>query len=682
LFRVAGDGEGWNHFDSLDPMVGPVSQSAERGASDPRQAPMPGPNPPTPQPSWTSLSPAKIAVIILGGALVALFAFLAVATVVEHHLYSGRVLPGVDVDGVSSAGKHEVAVYDGVARLGVNLANAPVRVRIGNQELSASPSLLDLDVDAHATADDAMHDGRGGNFFGQMAGTILRRMRPDHVNLTVDYDENRLEGMLDGWEAETNKGMVEGGLRFDGTKVVAIAPHSGTGILRPRARAALQTMLTGSTRPVLTLPVGTLTPQVDAKAVARAATRARHLLRGNVTIVTGPHRVVIEPAQLAAAMGTATAGHTLRVTLDGARLHAAIGPKLAPFESPPVDASFAVTEQNTVNVVPSKDGREIDVNKVTTDILRGERRIMAPLQDVVPRRNTKWAQALGIKRQVSSFTTDYPPGEARVTNIHRGADLLNNTIVEPGKVFSLNDTVGPRTAARGFVTAPVFASGEFFDDYGGGVSQLATTTYNAGFFAGYADVTHQPHTIYISRYPAGREATVNYGVIDLQFRDDSPHGVLIRTYYSDTSITVALYGDTDGRTAREENRTMSNPVAVTDATFQCPASKTVDPNDVCATLAPGEKTQVSTGDAGFDVAFDRVIDQPGKPERREHYTWHYTMLPNQFLVGSDSTTSTAPGASTSTPPANATTSTPSASVSTEKPTTANTPPTSANAGNS
>jgi hypothetical protein len=157
--------------------------------------------------------------------------------------------------------------------------------------------------------------------------------------------------------------------------------------------------------------------------------------------------------------------------------------------------------------------------------------------------------------------------------------------------------------------------------------------YNAAFFGGYRDITHQPHTIYISRYPAGREATVNYGAIDLQFRDDTPHGILIRTYYSDTSITIALYGDTDGRTVREANRTTSNPVPVTDELVQCPAAQTIDPNNVCTTLAPSEPQQISTGDAGFDVAFDRVIDQPGMPERREHYTWHYTMLPNQILVG-------------------------------------------------
>jgi len=292
-----------------------------------------------------------------------------------------------------------------------------------------------------------------------------------------------------------------------------------------------------------------------------------------------------------------------------------------------------VTEQNTVRVVPSRAGRRIDMTAVAGAILRGDRRIVAPLHTVSPNRDTKWAQALGIVEQVSSFTTYYPPGQDRVANIHRGADLLNNTVVEPGQVFSLNQMIGPRTAARGFVPAPVFAEGEFFDDFGGGVSQLATTTYNAGFFGGYEDVTHQPHTIYIDRYPAGREATVNYGAIDLQFRNDTTHGALIRTYYGDTSITVTIYGDNDGRTVREENRTITNPVPVTDKVFACPAPASVDPNNVCATLHANEIARVSNGDNGFDVAFDRVIDQPGRAERREHYTWHYTMLPNNVLVG-------------------------------------------------
>ena len=616
-------------------MVGPASQSVQRDApSEPAPRPI-EPESPVAGPARRRRWPRRVAIIAFSVAATA-FAALAIFTAVQHHTYAGRVLPGVEIDGISTAGHREVYVYDSVARLGVTLSRSPVRVRIGHRELSAGPSLLGLTVDARATAQDAMNRGRHGNPFAQMIGTASRWIHPDRVDLHVDYDKDRLEGILDGWSAETDNGEVEGGLRFVGTKVIPIEPHAGSGIVRNGARAALIRMLAGTSRPVLRLPVGPIRPRLDSRAVAIAASRARRLLAGNIVLLTGRGKVIVKPQQLATALGTHIRGHTLGVTVDGHLLHTAIGVALARLESPPVDASFAVTEANTVRTVPSKNGLEIDMPAVGREVLRGLRTISAPLLSVKPKHDTKWAEDLGIVRQVGGFTTEYPSGETRVTNIHRGADLLNNTIVEPGQIFSLNRTVGPRTPARGFVTAPVFAQGEFFDDYGGGVSQLATTTYNAAFFGGYEDITHQPHTIYISRYPPGREATVNYGVIDLEFRNDTTHGILIRTYYSATSITVSLYGDNDGRTVREENRTTTNPVPVTDQQFQCPAAKTVDPHDVCATLPAGQTAQISNGDAGFDVAFDRVITQPGKPERREHYTWHYTMLPNQILVGGNS----------------------------------------------
>jgi len=621
-------------------MLPEAAQSRHRDAPQDPAPEEPGPEEPGPAPDFgvtTRRSPwtSRIALGV-AGAVVAAVAIVVVVTLIEHRVYAGRVLPGVEVDGVAGSGHQEVTVYDRVTRLGVALGRAPVQVRIGRQTLSASPSLLEFTADAETTARAAIDAGRTGSPLSQAAGTVLRWFRPEHVHLRVAYDDDRLEGVLDGWSAETDNGEVEGGLRFDGTRVVPIEPRAGSGMVRAKARVALVGMLASPQRSVVELPAGALEPRVDKQAVAAAAARARRLLAGNIALAVGHTTVEVTPGQLAKALGTHIAGHDLQVTLDATRLHAALGQTLSRLERLPVNAQFAVTEQNTVRVVPSRDGHEIDMNAVGAAILRGERLIAAPLQAVKPRHDTKWAQSLGIVREVSSFTTDYPPGETRVINIHRGADLLNNTIVEPGKVFSLNQTVGPRTAARGFVTAPVFAQGEFFDDYGGGVSQLATTTYNAAFFGGYKDVTHQPHTIYISRYPPGREATVNYGVIDLQFRDDTRHGILIRAYYSSTSVTVALYGDNDGRTVQEENRTQSNPVPVANQMIQCPASKLVDPNDVCATLSAGETAQVSTGDPGFDVAFDRVIDQPGAAPRREHYTWHYTMLPNQILVGSGS----------------------------------------------
>ena len=142
------------------------------------------------------------------------------------------------------------------------------------------------------------------------------------------------------------------------------------------------------------------------------------------------------------------------VTLDAVRLHTALGVPLARLEQLPVDAQFTITAANTVRVEPSRAGREVDMSAVAWAILAGQRRVVAPLVEVTPEHDTKWARSLGIVREVSSFTTSYPPDETRVVNIHRGADLLNNTVVEPGKIFSLNRTVGPRTAARGSLPLP------------------------------------------------------------------------------------------------------------------------------------------------------------------------------------------------------------------------------------
>ena len=115
-----------------------------------------------------------------------------------------------------------------------------------------------------------------------------------------------------------------------------------------------------------------------------------------------------------------------------------------------------------------------------------------------------------------------------MTNIKRAATLLDGTIILPGKVFSLNGALGKRTEAKGFVSAPQIFNGRFEDAVGGGISQVATTLYNAAFFSGIKLVAHQAHQFYISRYPMGREATVSWGGPELIFRNDWPAAILMK----------------------------------------------------------------------------------------------------------------------------------------------------------
>jgi len=149
---------------------------------------------------------------------------------------------------------------------------------------------------------------------------------------------------------------------------------------------------------------------------------------------------------------------------------------------------------------------------------------------------------LGISELIGEFTTEHPADEDRVINIQRMADIVRGAVIEPGDTFSLNSYVGERTTAKGFVPAGVIYDGVFDEDVGGGVSQFATTLFNASFFGGLDFVEYQPHSIYIDRYPFGREATVNWPTVDLRIRNPSDFSVLIWTEYTPTTITVKLFG--------------------------------------------------------------------------------------------------------------------------------------------
>lgn len=186
---------------------------------------------------------------------------------------------------------------------------------------------------------------------------------------------------------------------------------------------------------------------------------------------------------------------------------------------------------------------------------------------------TKPADFAGVDQLIGTFTTYHPCCAARVTNIHLIAKIVDGTVVAPGNTFSLNDKVGRRTADKGFVPAPAIVAGELEDQLGGGVSQFSTTLFNAAWFAGLPILKHQPHSKYISRYPPGREATLDWGNIDNVFRNDTSAPVVIRVKTTGTSVTVGLYGHTGERRVVSETGPR-NPVGA-DGGFSIRVTRTI-----------------------------------------------------------------------------------------------------------
>jgi vancomycin resistance protein YoaR len=210
------------------------------------------------------------------------------------------------------------------------------------------------------------------------------------------------------------------------------------------------------------------------------------------------------------------------------------------------DAATFTVENGTVRTVPAAEGTvccalgsaELLIQGIRQDVAQP---IKVPGRPQTPEERQAAAEALGIKELVSTFTTPHACCQNRVTNIQRMADLVRGKVILPGEEFSLNGHVGRRTVENGFVEGGAIEHGVLTSDIGGGVSQFATTMFNAAFFAGLDLVEYQAHSLNFERYPDGREATISFPKPDLVVKNTTPYAILVWTSYTDESITVEMY---------------------------------------------------------------------------------------------------------------------------------------------
>jgi vancomycin resistance protein YoaR len=382
---------------------------------------------------------------------------------------------------------------------------------------------------------------------------------------------------------------------------------------------AVEAIRKGYLRPGdITVPVRTQAAKSSPEDVSAAEKAARAAVAAPVTVSVDGKPLEIRALDIARGLTfEPTDDGALVPRLDGGKVLHSLDTRLESVEQLPRDATFDVSSGAPV-LVPSRDGRTVRADELSGALLgvldkAAPRRASVSLKVTPPRVTTERARGLGIREVIGTFTTHHPCCAPRVKNIHTIADIVDGYVVLPGETFSMNGVVGKRDTARGFVQAPQILRGQFVKDVGGGVSQFATTTFNAVFFSGMKDVEHQPHSYYISRYPPGREATVSFPQPDLRWQDDAPTGVLITTSYTEGSITVTFWG-----TKRYEIESVTGP-----RTRVKPFGKEyVDRPDCTA----------SKGAEGFDIVVTRVFKVGGVVVKREPFKTRYLPEPH-FICG-------------------------------------------------
>jgi vancomycin resistance protein YoaR len=434
-----------------------------------------------------------------------------------------------------------------------------------------------------------------------------------NLDLRYRFDEQALTRALRPARRAVEVTPVEAGVRVGQNGALKVVRGKG-GILidRPALAGALQQLPRLDGR--LELPLRRVQPSADDASAQRALAAATTLLETPHEVVLLGHGYPIRRDALAKALDFAPDGGEVRLKLTRPAIRAEMHRLFGPAEVQPRNARFAVGSTGGVEIVDSSVGREVDADTVRQALEQNPSMEQIPVRiaDIKPSFSTADAKKLGITDLVGEFTTPYDPGAPRVTNIQRAAEVLDGFILGPGETFSLNAVLGPRTIENGYVLAPQIEEGKLKDAVGGGVSQVATTLYNAAFMSGLRLVAHTPHEFWISRYPRGREATVSWGGPELVFANDWDAPLVMLLDAGDSSITVRFFSR--GLKRRVEYGS-DDP---TD--FKDPATRKV----VDTTLQPGEQRVLQqSGSPGFTISYWRKVYKGQDLVANETFTTHY-----------------------------------------------------------
>ena len=518
---------------------------------------------------------------LIGGLLLVGLAFGVDAIITHGHTARGAQIAEFDLGNLDEGQAREVLVKLTTA------SHSPISVRTESGAAKLDPGALGAGFDVEATLDRLMDQPR--NPWDRFLG-MIGVSRP--VSPVVHIDDAKFDEELDKHKDELEKAAVEGGVHFNGVRAVGDFPSEGLRIDRAAAKVSLaEQWLSGHT---VELAMEPFSPTVSAQTVrATLDGPAQNVTASNIVLDGRGERITVTPREIGSLVEFVPDGRgglMPRVTSkDAAKV---LGDRAASTESAPVDASFRVGG-GAPTVVPSSEGAKVDWRRTAATIAdlsveTGKREADVAYKITKPKLDTRGARKLGVKEVVSEFTTSGfsgPSGE----NIRLVAQQVDGAVVLPGKTFSLNGYTGPRGTAQGYVESGIIDHGRPSNAVGGGISQFATTLYNASYFAGLEDAGHTEHAYYISRYPEAREATVFEGLIDLQFTNNTPYGIVIETEWSPSSITVRMWST---KTVEVESITgdRTNPTSPTQV-------------DVPA----GEDCVPSGGAPGFTASNTRVV---------------------------------------------------------------------------
>ncbi len=586
---------------------------------------------------------------------------------VDSAMASDKVARNVSIEGTDVSRYSEEEAAEVVDAHADELTSRTISVVINDQTFELDPASVGVEFNRDAAVEEALTMNKGG------LSEWVKAFRTEvDVPIYGSIDEDLLAQQITEWEVVAIENPAfEGAVTITNQTATPEYPQPGVAVDRDDAFDQITTAIVEGSTDTIELDVVPSEPTLTDADIDEATERAQTIIDRGVVLTNEEYEFefVVNSFNTARALSVeVTKGRRGEIAkidyvMDTGIIEQLAEGQRASLEIEPVDAYWetvvvddfeewpenyeitdspeddlteeeraALPEDDTITLVPSKKGTRLDTAKVaeavqTAVLGDGTGELVLDFTED-PEFTTEDAEAYGELYEVAEFTT-YKPGTNRAHNIDLMADTIDQHIVWPGETFSVNEFIGRRTLDKGYkydcaIVGGVLSCEEDPVNVGGGVSQFGTTIFNAIFFGCYKDVEHQPHSIYFSKYPEGREATLGYPHPDVAFENDTEAPVIIRTSHTPRSITVTFFGNNGGIICDSER---SERTGVT-------SPRTEYRTDPERFVAPGEEYEETKGSRGWSVVVTRrFYDANGNEVREpEEFFWRYSGEKNIILV--------------------------------------------------
>ncbi|MFS0213573.1 VanW family protein [Corynebacterium striatum] len=539
------------------------------------------------------------------GVIVGLLLIAGIAYTWDVIANQGKVPRATSVGGVDISSMERTAAVEKLERELGDVETKPVNVTSGEKSSQLVPAESGLTLNYQKAV-----DGIPEASYNPVTRLFSFVKATQEIPVAVDIDDTALDGALERVKNELSFAPKDGMLELNNGQLKVTKPVLGQTVEPDDLKNSItENWLDPAGVEVEPVEVE---PAINDDAIEAMRTGDVAKALDNPLTINGENNVAgtLRKDEIAQFVSIEAKDGKLELKVDTPKAQQLFEERMDGASVPGENAKIAFNGGRMV-VTPSVDGSVIDWEKTMKDFdkrVKGDERTWdADYKPDPAEYTTEMAEKATFNDTVSEFSTGGFSG-ASGENIRRVAAQVDGAVVNPGETFSLNGYTGPRGTAQGYVESGIIINGHSGTAVGGGISQFATTLYNAAYFAGFEDVAHTPHSYYISRYPAGREATVYEGSIDLQFKNTTNTPVRIETSFGGGKITVRFKGVKTYNVESVNNGRWA----------------TTQPTR----MSVGENCSPSSGAPGFTTSDTRIIkDLSGREISRETTTTVYDPQP-------------------------------------------------------